>query len=354
MKKILTFLALSIFGLCQQTNALVILQYHHISDSTPPSTSLSPELFQQHLAHLKENNFKVIRLESAIESLKNGTAIEDKSVVITFDDGYRSVYTTAFPLLKKYNFPFTVFVNTAPIEQKLPQFMNWKELQKLIDNGGSVANHSVNHLHLIRQNQGAQSSSLETIIRKEITDAQSLLEEKLSYVLKAFAYPYGEYSMQTKKVVKSLGFVAFGQQSGAASDKTDLQAIPRFPFGGKYGDLDDFILKVNSLPMPVERVFLLDGDNKELKEHLLKLNIDKPKLKLVLAEQKEKLQIGCYASGGEKLSSTATLDGYIFTPNLSLPVGRSRYNCTAPSGQIGRFYWFSQPWIMPSEEGLYF
>jgi len=338
----------------QQISALVILQYHHISNSTPPSTSLSPELFQQHLDYLKDNNFNVIKLESAINLLKSGQLIEDKSVVITFDDGYRSIYTTAFPLLKKYNFPFTVFVNTAPIEQKLPQFMNWKELQDLIDHKGSVANHSVNHLHLIRQNQSDNSSNLENIIRHEIMEAQLILEAKLSHVLKAFAYPYGEYSLKSKAIVKSLDFVAFGQQSGAASNHTDLQAIPRFPFGGIYGGLDDFILKVNSLSMPVKQVLLLDGNNKELKGHLLKTNVDKPKLKLTLTKQKDKLQVRCYASGGEKLLMENTSEGHVFSPISSLPVGRTRYNCTAPSGQEGRFYWFSQPWIKPNKEGMYF
>jgi len=354
LKNILKFLALSLLCFSHQINALVILQYHHISNSTPASTSLSPELFQKHLSYLKENDFNVIKLESAINLLKSGQFIEDKSVVITFDDGYRSIYTTAFPLLKKYEFPFTVFINTAPIEQKLPQFMNWKELQDLIDHKGSVANHSVNHLHLIRQSQADKSSNLESLIRNEIMNAQSVLERNLSHVLKAFAYPYGEYSLKTKSIVKSLGFVAFGQHSGAASNKTDLQAIPRFPFGGNYGDLDDFILKVNSLSMPVEQIFLLDEDNNEIKEYLLEHNINKPKLKIILSVEQNELQVVCFASGGQQLSSITVLKGYIFSPSLSLPVGRSRFNCTAPSGQEGRFYWFSQPWIKPNDKGYYF
>ena len=354
MKSVLKFLALSIFCFSQQINALVILQYHHISDTTPKSTSLSPALFEQHLNYLNNNNFQVISLKQASLMLQQGRLIADKSVVITFDDGYRSIFTEAFPLLKKYNFPFTVFVNTSPIEHQLPQFMGWQELQKLIDNGGSIGNHTVNHAHLIKKNKRNISSQTEMII-SEIQDAQRLLEKNLSEVLKAFAYPYGEYDLVTKATVKKLGYIAFGQQSGAVPINADLQAIPRFPFGGDYGELDDFIVKVNSLPMPIEKIILLDKDDNRLDEHLLSKGQNKVKLKMFLAKEGRAINITCYSSDGSQLSRTEISDStFIFSSLNDLPIGRSRYNCTAASLEKGRFYWFSQPWIKANEFGNYF
>ena len=81
------------------TWATVILQYHHISDSTPPSTSISPALFQKHMQHLLDKGYQVLALHEVAARLQQGESLPDQSVVITFDDGYDSVYTEAYPFL---------------------------------------------------------------------------------------------------------------------------------------------------------------------------------------------------------------------------------------------------------------
>ena len=355
MKSIIQWLTLFVFAVSFPARSLVVLQYHHISDSTPASTSLSPELFKQHIDYLKDNDFKVLALSSVMAAIEKGESLPNKSVVITFDDGYRSVYTNAFPILKQYNFPFTVFVNTQPITQKLNQFMTWNELQELIDAGADVGNHSVNHLHLIPQHFNDEASSKNKLVENEITRAQSTLEKNLSKVIKAFAYPYGEFNQQSKEILKSLGFIAFGQHSGAFNMEGDLQQIPRFPFGGNYGDIKDFALKINSLPMPIKAASLLDQTNIELYSHLLDQTHNMPKLKLTLEAALSGLNITCFSSSGEELKSEVGDKGSItFSPSNPISKGRSRYNCTAPSSQTKRYYWFSQPLIYPYDNGNYY
>ena len=104
----------------------VILVYHHVSTGTPPSTSISPEDFEKHLHYLKENNFNVIALNQMVETLKAGEQLPDKAVAITFDDGYISIYDTAFPMLQSYGFPFTLFLSTGPIDRQQQNFINWE------------------------------------------------------------------------------------------------------------------------------------------------------------------------------------------------------------------------------------
>ena len=70
-----------------QAHALVILQYHHISDTTPASTSTSPERFGMHLAYLEKHDFDVVPLEQLVQILRSGQPLPDRSVAITFDDG---------------------------------------------------------------------------------------------------------------------------------------------------------------------------------------------------------------------------------------------------------------------------
>ncbi len=339
---------------CGTAHSLVILQYHHISDSTPKSTSLSPDLFEQHLKYLKNNNFQVLSLGSVVKTLRKGEKFQDKTVVITFDDGYRSVYETAFPLLKKYQFTFSIFVHTAPIEHQLSQFVSWRDLTEMAEFGATIANHTVHHRHLIKKNILDNWSQRKAMIFSEILDSQKLLEQKATNVLLALAYPYGEFDQQSTLIVKELGFIGFGQHSGAIPLKPNLLSIPRFPLGGNYGDMQDFAVKVNSLAMPIEQITLLDSRGNQIKDHLLKKRNKKPKLKISLNKEYQDLSIQCYSSSGDKLARIEVHTGYEFTPENNLPIGRSRYNCTAATKINGRFYWFSQPWILPDDQGNYY
>ena len=334
--------------------ATVILQYHHVSKDTPPSTSISPELFEQHLDYLRDNEFRVISLQQLILLLRKRSPLPDKSVVITFDDGYRSIYENALPRLKARNFPFTVFVNTRPLIQKLAHFMSWEQLKFLISNNGQVANHSMTHPHMIRRLAGETESQWRSRMRLEVINAQSSLESKLGVTIKAFAYPYGEYDPSLKALLAELDFVALAQHSGAVSIDSDLQALPRFSFGGNYGAMPEFATKINTLALPVDSVQLLNEDAKPLASHVLSPSVSRPRLKIRLQPGYSGLDLNCFFSGEGKVARQSSAGEFTFAPQNSLPVGRSRYNCTAPSGAKGRFYWYSQPWIRPEMDGSWY
>lgn len=353
MKKYHLILLLLLLSLFQESNALVVLQYHHVSETTPESTSLSPQLFEQHLDYLSENNFRILNLEKVIQLLKSGKSLPEKSVLITFDDGYRSIYETAFPILKKKGMPFTVFVNTQPIKQQLAQFMDWRELRELIENKASIANHTQSHPYLIRRLKNESEKQWSMRVRVEISDAQAELKKHLGTDIKALAYPYGEYDSKLEALVNSLGYIAFGQHSGAISKKSSHTALPRFPFAGDYGEMDDFIQKVNSFPLPIENAILLDENNKLLADHRIGLNVETPQLFIELERKYHELNLQCYLSGAGEVIRTKLLNGWRFQSSQNLPMGRSRYNCTAFSEKENRLYWYSQPWIKTNEQGHY-
>ncbi len=339
------FLVLFLFLVCQSNQALVVLQYHHISDDTPEITSLSPPLFKQHLDYLAEHNFQVLSLEQVISHLNNKQKFPDKSVLITFDDGYNSIYDTAFPLLKKKQFPFTVFVNTQPLNQNLKNMMSWQQLEEMRQNKATIANHSVTHSHLTNRLKNESIEAWRVRVTAEITEAQFELKQNLKTSVKAFAYPYGEYNAELKAILKDLGYIAFGQQSGAIANDSDQQALARFPFAGVYGDMADFVLKVNSLALPVLTIELFADNGNLLQDHVLDNNSKRPLLKIKLKESFKGLDLNCYLSGKGEITKIES-DGYlIFQTKNDLPVGRSRYNCTAKSEHAGRVYWFSQPWL---------
>ena len=355
MIKAIQFLfILCIYAVSAKASSVVVLQYHHVSDDTPKSTSISPELFQQHLDYLSAKDFNVISLSSLERALKNKEPLPDKSVLITFDDGYGSIYDTAFPMLKSKEFPFTVFINIEPIENKISQFMNWEQLKEMTRYGATIANHSYSHKHLIRREGSESLSEWKARIKKDIAKTQKLLEEKLSTPVKAFAYPFGEFNNDLKYILKDLGFIAFAQHSGALSVTGDVLAIPRFPFGGAYGNIDDFGLKAHSLPMPVKKIILKNESEEILGDHVLPLEVNRPILEIQLHDTKLLNQINCFLSGRRELSIDVKDNTLIVQPKHSLPVGRSRINCTARSQQKSRYYWFSQPWIKKQADGSWY
>ncbi|MGI1679718.1 MAG: polysaccharide deacetylase family protein [Cellvibrionaceae bacterium] len=352
----------------QQSEAAVVLQYHHVSHSAPKATRISPQLFSQHLYYLRENGYKVVPLYELVHALENRLTLPDKTVAITFDDGYSSIYDTAFPLLKEYGYPFTVFINVKPVEQGLSQFVSWEQLLEMAEYGASISNHSFSHPHLIRKNLnfagfGSERSEEEWSenVLSEIRFSENVIKRKMGEqkgeAHRLFAYPYGEYSNALKKLLADNHIIAFGQQSGPIGRGANLQALPRFPFGGNYGDVNDFAIKVSSFPMPIHSVTVFDDENNEILDTVLPIPITTPQLELSLKDESINKRVQCYASNqGEMNVEILEKDSednnvLMITPKKSIPIGRSRFNCTAMSHESGRYYWYSHPFIRKEENG---
>lgn len=332
--------ALTLSLLSPQANALVVLQYHHIDDNTPAITSTRPAVFKQHLAMLKEEDMQVIDLNQALATLNQGKELPIKTVVITFDDAYLSIYENAWPELKKAGFPFTVFVNPKQADANLANMMNWQQLKELQDNGVIIANHSQTHPYLIEQ-----SGDLNSYLNDEINAAENRLKEQLGTSHKLFAYPYGEFNLAIAQWLKEQGYTAFGQQSGAVGVHTFRQALPRYPAGGVYANPDTLKTKLYTL------AFALD-ESQYLEPVLGKEN--PPKLTLSLkVEDFYPNQVQCYSGSEGELEVIKKVKEGVLTlsTQAKAPItsGRDRYNCTAPSIQHkGFYYWYSQQWINPS------
>jgi len=335
-----------------QTSALhaaVIIQYHHVDDDTPPVTSVTVQQFAEHMQYLADNDFNVWPLPKIIHALRNKKPLPEKVIAITFDDGYKSVLTSAVPLLRKHRFPYTIFINTDLIGHS-QEFMSWKQLQQLKQEGATIANHTTVHSHLMRQRENESYLQWQKRIEEEITQAESVIKRKLGESPGLLAYPYGEYNRQIKLIARNHKLTAFAQHSGAFDDRVDWQAVPRFAFNQMYAEMKGFADKVNSLPMPLLSAIARDHRGEPLDDPLIPHHSRRPTLKLTLESAELAQRVRCFASGqgrvpGEVDNTTVTLQ-----LQQDLPVGRSRINCTAPSSLAGRFYWYSHFFMRKTDD----
>ena len=311
----------------------VVVMYHRIGDEADfPSTSVSKEQFEAHISLLEKQKYTVWPLEKLSMALRSGDPIPDRTVAITFDDAYRSIYDIAWPRLKRAAMPFTIFVATKSVDSGASGFLSWDQLREMTANGVTIGNHTGTHLHMA-------GASLERN-REEIRHARQRLSKELSIDPPLFAYPYGEMSSAVRDLVIEEGFkAAFGQHSGVAHSGDDIYYIPRFAFNERFGDLARFRRAVNAMPLPVKDITPADP--------LIATN--PPAFGFSVGTEMRGLhQLACYHSQFGKVDLMRLGERRIEI-RFAEPFrkGRSRLNCTLP-GPDGRWRWFGRQFYVKS------
>jgi len=324
--------------------AAVILQYHHVSDKTPASTSISPTQFEAHMQYLADNNFNVVALSDLMNSIKKQQPITDKTVIITFDDAYLDILTNAKPILDKFNYPFTIFINPAIVERGSRSYLSWQQLKAMADDGVIIANHGMEHDSMARVTKGLTEQEWLQKQTHLLLNAEDIIKEKTGQSWRYLAYPYGEYTPAVQQWVKQNDFIAFSQQSGAVGLATDLTSVPRFPASKPYDQISSLRDKLKSLPFNMTL-------NDENANTIFEFNETKSVTFNVVVDDFHPSQINCYISGlGRQKIEWHEDDSFTINYSAPLPVGRVRCNCTAPSiSEPGRYYWYSKPWFILKE-----
>lgn len=345
-KKILSvfayFLSVSIMLLTNipsmAAQSAVILLYHHVSDETPPSTSISPADFDSHLAYLRDNDFNVIALDRMIDSLRSGQSLPEKSVVITFDDGYKSIFDEAFPMLQTYGYPFTLFLSTGPIDDGLSSYMTWDQIRQMTAADVIIANHMVDHPYMLEAGDNESDSQRLARLRKALLEAEQRIEVETGQSHRYLAYPYGEYDPAIKSLLEELNFVGLAQNSGAVGPESDFLALPRFPLASIYANLDTASTKFSTLPFSVTQL-RPDSPVTSNRSPSATLRFEKGNYNLS--------QVGCFANSKPIPMNWVDKEQGVLelVPNQSYSGRRWRYICTAADPDSNRYYWHSVQWI---------
>ncbi len=309
-----------------------VVMYHKFGESDSPSTNIRIEQFEAHIAELTSGKYSVLPLPEIVRRMREGTALPDRTVAITIDDAFMSVYREAWPRLRAANLPFTLFVATDAIDKGLAGYMSWDQIRELAAAGVTIGSQTRSHPHMPRLDDTANAREL-------IHSNQRFLSE-LSQRPTLFAYPYGEYGTAVQRAVSQAGFVAaFGQHSGAMYPGEDRFGFPRWAMNERYGDLRRFRMAVNATPFRVTDVTPPDRT----------LQRNPPAFGFTLAEDLPNVgQLACYSShhGGPVRIERLGDRRFEIRLDSPFPRGRARINCTVP-GPDQRWRWLGVQFYVP-------
>jgi peptidoglycan/xylan/chitin deacetylase (PgdA/CDA1 family) len=206
-----------------------IITYHAIGEKGAPLWT-PVEVFDEHLRTLSECGWRTITLGELIAKIKTGTNLKEKTCVLTFDDGYESVYSLALPRLQRYKFTATVFLiteycgktnqwpgqpDTVPNERVL----TWDQIAELSKHGIEFGAHTKNHTSLTMLTPDK--------LVEELAGSRDSIERHTGKPCRVFAYPYGDYSSSVLNFVRRYFDAAVGTNLGLVDDTSSLYMLPR-------------------------------------------------------------------------------------------------------------------------------
>ncbi len=182
-----------------------VLVYHNFSERAADQTSVTKSDFESQMKYLRDNGYHVISLNQFYAFLEYTIQIPGKSVVLTIDDGWRGVYDIAYPILRKYGYPATLFIYTDIITGS-HKTLSWQQSREMMENGIDIQNHTKTHRNLAQKNSEESIEAYFEEIKKDITAAQGKIREKLDRDVRFIAYPYGETNGLVIALLKQLGY----------------------------------------------------------------------------------------------------------------------------------------------------
>lgn len=208
-----------------------IICYHSIvkDPSQKGPISIPEEKFRQHLQTIKDSGYTTLTIAELNDYLFKDEPIPEKSVVITFDDGYRDNYTNVFPILKEFHMKATIFVISSHLDGVTSMTPN--EVKEMSDYGIDIESHTVSHTKL-------STLSYEDQL-KELKDSKEAIERIIGKPIISIAYPEGKFNEDTKKAILEAGYLmGFTIERGYADRSDNATELNRICVDYTYGPED--------------------------------------------------------------------------------------------------------------------
>jgi len=208
-----------------QTAQTIIFCYHGLVDKVRyPGTQITPAAFEAQMKELKDRGITVIGMQDLLAWKRGEKNIPPRCAVVTFDDGLKSQYEVAWPIMKKFGYTFTMFIYTEGVRGGLfggGEAITWEQLGDMRDNGIDIQAHSATHQDLreghpvtIRQPDGKKERKklsgpeYEQFLQNELVGCKTLLEQRLGIKVNCFAVPYGFYNQHVREIARNNGYEA--------------------------------------------------------------------------------------------------------------------------------------------------
>ena len=208
-----------------QTAQTIIYCYHRLVDKVRyPGTEITPAVFEAEMKELKDRGITVISLQDLLAWKRGEKNIPPRCAVISFDDGWKSQYEVAWPIMKKFGYTFTMFIYTEGVAGGSlggGQAITWEMLADMRDNGIDIEAHSATHQdlregHTImvaepggkRTKKKLTGAEYEQWVQNEVVGCKQLLEQRLGIRVNCFAVPFGTYNEHVKEIARNAGYEA--------------------------------------------------------------------------------------------------------------------------------------------------
>src|SRR5438876_8153095 len=208
-----------------QTAQTLIFCYHRLVDKVRyPGTEITPAAFEAQMKELKDKGITVISMQDLLAWKRGEKNIPPRCAVISFDDGWKSQYEVAWPIMKKYGYPFTMFIYTEGVRGGAlggGEAITWEQLGDMRDNGVDIEAHTATHQDL-REGHNIMLASTggkktrtkltgpqyEQWVQNEVVGCKQLLEQRLGIKVNCFAVPFGNYNEHVKGLARNAGYEA--------------------------------------------------------------------------------------------------------------------------------------------------
>lgn len=212
-------------------SSVPVLMYHSIDYEKGNELRVPKEKFKEQMQYLKDNGYTTLTFDELYSFLVNNKPIPEKSVVITFDDGYEDNYSNAYPILKEFGFNATIFIITNAIDNE-KAFLTSTQLKEMEQNGIDIESHTLAHDEL---NKLPYDKQVETL-----KGAKEFIEKKLNKKVKYIAYPFGKWNNDTIKALKETGYdMAFTTVGGWSNKSQGIYTLRRVYISANY-DMNEF------------------------------------------------------------------------------------------------------------------
>jgi len=215
----------------QGDGALVpILVYHRMGRSVTDQMTVKTSVFASHLAYLRSHGYTVIPLRRLIDYMRGeAPAPPVRSVVITADDGHKSVFSDMYPLIARYHIPVTLFIYPSAISNA-KYAMTWQQLSQMRDSGlVDIQSHTYWHPNFKREKKRLSGDAYEKFVRLQMVRSKEVLEQRLGGRVDVLAWPFGIYDEELMRAAAQAGYVAaLSLERRPAGRSDNVMALPRY------------------------------------------------------------------------------------------------------------------------------